>query len=317
MPIIVALIVVILALGGVVAFLLLGNKSNSSNNGAESDADEHTEGMVEITSSAIKKDLLDKFLISIDRSGVKDVDETSESFIVREYEFPNNLFTDGTITDEQKLSFVANSFDDNLTRYYESSTAKEYATKIYNSLKTDKTYAEDLLAMYPTLDNFINAPHVGYIPESKISDKYKSVFGEEIKKHQDTGTCGIYQYSKELKIYYTTGLGGCGGASPAFVSFYIDSYMNSDSSAYIDLYAISAIKTSWDISVDTPGCSVYSIGSDKLRKCTAEEAKISASESNISLINKTNKDNYDHYHVIFKKIGSDFVFEKVEKIENK
>ena len=62
-------------------------------------------------------------------------------------------------------------------------------------------------------------------------------------------------------------------------------------------------------------CAVWPItgGEDDEKTCTDDEKK--ALDNYKSIINSTNKENYDHYRFIFSSENSDYHFVKVEKIK--
>ena len=306
MPIIVALILVILALGGVTAFLLLKN-NNSTTTSKEDKKSEDIEA--EITSETVKKDLLSKIFILM-RNNNSDYDYKDDSFVINDYLFPFDFFKNGSYTDDEKLLTIAMDIfsQGNLVKFNSSSKAQDIASKLYSSISNDSTERENFISRFPTLNDYVNDEWSGYIEASKVNDKYKNLFGEDIKTHKSTGICGDLGYSSALSIYFT-GIGGqCGGASPNIISFYVDSYSKKGNEAYVDAYITDAVNYG-------KKCAVWPItgGEDDEKTCTDDEKK--ALDNYKSIINSTNKENYDHYRFIFSGENSDYHFVKVEKIK--
>lgn len=306
-PIIIALVIAVLVLGGTTAFLLLnnGNKNTTSSSQEKKNSEEETE----IASDAIKKDLLNKIFILM-RNNNSDYDYTNESFVINDYLFPFDFFKNGSYTDDEKLLTIATDIfsQGNLVKFNSSSKAQDIASKLYSSISNDSTERENFISRFPTLNDYVNDDLGGYIEASKVNDKYKNLFGEDVKTHKSTGTCGDLGYSSALSIYFT-GIGGqCGGASPNIISFYVDSYSKKGNEAYVDTYITNAVNYGMK-------CAVWPItgGEDDEKTCTDSEKK--ALDNYKSIINSTSKKNYDHYRFIFSGENDSYHFVKVEKIK--
>lgn len=313
-PIIIALVILVLALGGVTAFLLLNNNS-SKNDTTASKEDKGEETETEISSETVKKDLFNKMKYIIGESYNDEFNFPDNILAVSGYDFPFELFKNGTHTDAMKLQTAANSFNGKLSRFYSSDKGKNYAKAIYNK----HANTENFKYSYKSLDELENDyQYAGYIEAATLNERYKSIYGEDIKTHGATGICGELLYDSSLNIYYTfSGASQCGGASPDVVNFYIDSYSSKGNEAYIDVYSVDSLPEGAN---DNNTCQIWSLdNSNNSRACSADEAKILNGESPYakSFITESNKDTYDHYRFVFSGENNDYHFVKVEKVAKK
>ena len=312
-PIIIALVIAVLALGGTTVFLLLnnGNKDTASSSQEKKTSEEKES---EISSDAVKKDLFEKMKYLLLASWDNGFISSTKAYATSGYDFPFELFKDGTYSDDMKQSVVSMALKHKLTRFNTSEKGKNYATKIFNSANDP-----NMKYTYSSASELINdTEYAGYVETGTFDKEYKSLFGEDVKTRKTSGVCGELIYESSINVYYTHSTASqCGGAAPDHVSFYIDSYMQKGNEAYIYVYGVDAMPASQS---DTKTCRTRALSdADYTRDCTSDEAKIMNGDEaySTSLINESNKENYTRYRFVFSGDNSDYHFVKVEKVEKK
>ena len=312
-PIIIALVLLVLALGGTTAFLLLNN-NNKDNNTASQENNKEEEKETEISSETVKQDLFEKMKIVLLEAWNDDFKYSDKAVATSGYDFPFELFKNGTHNDGAKFYSISTYFDNgHLSSFLSAQKGSDYAKSIYA-----RESGPNFKVSYSSLNDFLYDTEAKFVEGSTFDAKYKAVYGEDIKVRKTDEYCGGLLHDSTLNIFYTyTGARQCGGAAPDVVSLYIDSYSKKGDEAYIDFYGTDAVPAA---NAENKQCAVWPLeNANNTRKCNADEAKILNGDSpySSSIINESNKESYSHYRFVFSGENSDYHFVKVEKIEKK
>lgn len=312
-PIIIALVILVLALGGVTAFLLLNN-SGSKNDTTTSKEDKKEEVEEEITSETVKKDLFEKMKIILLEAWNDDFKYENKSIAMSGYDFPFELFKNGTHSDSTKFYSISTYFDHSgLSKFSNAQKGAEYGKSIFA-----REASENFKASFKTADDFIYDESSKFVEGSTFDEKMKDVYGEAINVRKSDDYCGGLLYDSTLKIYYTySGARQCGGATPEVINIYMGSYTKKGNEAYIDFYGADSVPAG---STDRGACEVWPFdNSDNYRSCNADEAKRlnGGSPYDSTFITESNKENYAHYRFVFSGENNDYHFVKVEKVAKK
>lgn len=297
-PIVIAILCLLLAIGGIsfgVWGVMQANQSNVSNADEPKTSDpaqgKNTDDAVEeksISDAYLLQELDEKIAALHFRS--QDYDSTENGSVIKivagtHSEF--SLYTEGTFSSLEKLAATFGSlknFERNLS---------------YSELQIVAADFSDLLP-----SSNLETISITAIDGDTVSAKYQDLFGESLNKEAKKGEyhCPNYVYDENIDMYVD--LSACGGTSDATAYYYKQKYTAAGDNAYV--YVRAAEKSGDEKAVyrDIVGFNY------------AENAGLKTDYDYETFeLDSSNYQDFQEYRFVFKKSSTGtYYFEKVEKL---
>ena len=253
---------------------------------------EETKKEEKIAIPAVKKDITEK----INALFKAYQEKTNTQYITSMHGFNQDLITNYTINDDDKLEIALNY------------TALNSKTKI--NIPKEKVTVSLVKDEYDTIMNEYETNYSYAMEEyfqvnvKDVEKTYKELFNSEIKHRNTNITCPSYYYDNANNVYYA--LSQCGGISPDSANIYIDNTYTNNDTAYAYVYI--GILARED-------AKLYN-GIDKT-KVIKELGEVTYDDNfyNSIKITDSNKEQYSKYKMTFKKDNNEnYYFDKIEKV---
>lgn len=283
--IIAVLCILVLGLGGVIAYLLLNKESPV-------DANDPAQPAI---SEPVRKDLRNKvaYLLDVDPVSL-DKNEARHNI----YNLVEGLLDNGLTTDNKQ--FIAIDPIEGKQMYYLSDSVVQsiYAREKEKYRELVDVTIGDIRELY-------------YWDADEVAANYKDLFGEEMPLDTIEVMCPHYQYDSNAKIYYIGVVGGCGGGGPVEDIYYVGGYYKENSSkAYVDVYVGSLAP----VSEDDMETFVVSNDSYTHRDSYKQVKTIKESEAENYHITDETKGDFTQYRFMFEGVNDDFHFVEIQKV---
>ena len=281
-------IVIILGLVGYICYdkgiILYKNKNKETTNIEEEKVEEVVEK--EITDENTKQSILDKIYFLNIKTAVIDSPKIN-NYMEFIYPYVRSELYSANLNSSEKIFAAINSLGkefEPLTVSYENMEASvKEKFKVYS----ESTYFSSVVRYQ--------------ISSSKVEQRYKELFGENLLNHKDVGRCPFYTYDSVNNLYYFTS--ECGGTSASTNALYVNKITTLDDNIYA--YVNLAYITPHGDDISSSTSDIYDGVSNEGKLIETTNDKYNLSE---------NYTKFTNYKYTFKKDSTgNYYFVKVEQ----